>query len=99
MMYRELLPVSCHPVGCFVCSVSPLTFADYYQDEKAFLARVEEDATTFRPTGQLIHTYTRPVSDSKGKGVATLDPESDDAVVFEVYHVRALRLSALLCSV
>ncbi|KAJ7349073.1 histone acetyltransferase type B catalytic subunit [Mycena albidolilacea] len=60
--------------------------SDYYQDEKAFLARVEEDATTFRPTGQLIHTYTRPASDSKGKGVATLDPESDDAVVFEVYH-------------
>ncbi|KAJ7915537.1 histone acetyltransferase type B catalytic subunit [Mycena leptocephala] len=67
--------------------------SDYYQDEKAFLARVEEDATTFRPTGQMIYTYTRPTphssANSKGKGVAqpqTLDPESQDAVVFEVYH-------------
>ncbi|KAJ7702203.1 histone acetyltransferase type B catalytic subunit [Mycena rosella] len=66
--------------------------SDYYKDEKAFLARVEEDATTFRPTGQMIYTYTRPAphsSASKGKGVAQpqiLDPESEDAVVFEVYH-------------
>ncbi|KAJ6546965.1 acyl-CoA N-acyltransferase [Mycena capillaripes] len=68
--------------------------SDYYKDEKAFLARVEEDATTFRPTGQMIYTYTRPAPHSsvisKGKGVAqpqTLDPESEDAVVFEVYHI------------
>ncbi|KAJ6500600.1 histone acetyltransferase type B catalytic subunit [Mycena sanguinolenta] len=67
--------------------------SDYYQDENAFLARVNEDATTFRPTGQLIYTYTRPAphcsAHSKGKGIAhpqTLDPESEDAVVFEVYH-------------
>ncbi|KAJ7491227.1 histone acetyltransferase type B catalytic subunit [Mycena latifolia] len=67
--------------------------SDYYKDEKAFLARVEEDATTFRPTGQMIYTYTRPApyssaSNSKGKGVAQqiLDPESEDAIVFEVYH-------------
>ncbi|KAJ7043083.1 histone acetyltransferase type B catalytic subunit [Mycena alexandri] len=65
---------------------------DFYRDEKAFLARVEEDATTFKPTGQMIYTYTRPApaaSNSKGKGVAQpqmLDPESEDAVVFEVYH-------------
>ncbi|KAJ7273046.1 histone acetyltransferase type B catalytic subunit [Mycena rebaudengoi] len=65
---------------------------DYYKEEKAFLARVEEDATSFRPTGQMIYTYTRPAPHSeaskKGKGVAppTLDPESEDAVVFEVYH-------------
>ncbi|KAJ7722299.1 histone acetyltransferase type B catalytic subunit [Mycena maculata] len=65
---------------------------DYYKDEKAFLARVEEDATTFRPPGQMIHTYTRPAQHAKGpkgKGVAepqNLDPESEDAVVFEVYH-------------
>ncbi|KAJ7460936.1 histone acetyltransferase type B catalytic subunit [Mycena galericulata] len=66
--------------------------SDYYKDEKAFLARVEEDATTFRPPGQMIYTYTRPApysSASKGKGVAQpqmLDPESEDALVFEVYH-------------
>ncbi|KAJ7118794.1 acyl-CoA N-acyltransferase [Mycena epipterygia] len=69
--------------------------SDFLKDEKEFLARVEEDATTFRPTGQMIYTYTRPAphssaSKSKGKGVAqsqALDPESEDAVVFEVYHV------------
>ncbi|KAK7035779.1 acyl-CoA N-acyltransferase [Favolaschia claudopus] len=64
---------------------------EYDEDEEAFLSRVEEDATTFRPTGQLVYTYTRPAphSNSKGKGVAPaqqLDPESEDAVVFEVYH-------------
>lgn len=66
----------------------------YYTDEASFLARVAEDATSFKPTGQLIHTYTRPSpfdSDKgKGKGPAqqhSLDSESEDAVVFEVYHV------------
>ncbi|KAJ7632131.1 histone acetyltransferase type B catalytic subunit [Roridomyces roridus] len=66
--------------------------SDYYTDEKAFLARVEEDANTFRPPGQLISSYTRPApqfSGSKGKAVEqleTLDPESEDAIVFEIYH-------------
>ncbi|KAJ7090351.1 histone acetyltransferase type B catalytic subunit [Mycena belliarum] len=68
--------------------------SDYYKNETEFLARVEEDAINFRPTGQKIYTYARPAphlsaSNSKGKGVAqpqVLDPESEDAVVFEVYH-------------
>ncbi|KAJ7168325.1 histone acetyltransferase type B catalytic subunit [Mycena crocata] len=68
--------------------------SDYLKDKATFLARVEEEATTFRPTGQMIYTYTRPAphssaSKSKGKGIAQsqiLDPESEDAVVFEVYH-------------
>ncbi|KAF5386609.1 hypothetical protein D9615_001931 [Tricholomella constricta] len=64
----------------------------YYTDEQQFLAFVEEDAATFKPSGQLIHSYTRPVPSSandKGKGAAdvhNLDSESEDAVVFEVYH-------------
>jgi hypothetical protein len=99
--FREPLPVLCLQVASsafFQCPsllILSSLFLDYYQDEKAFLARVEEDATTFRPTGQMIYTYTRPTphssANSKGKGVAqpqTLDPESQDAVVFEVYHVR-----------
>ena len=58
------------------------------------MARVESDATTFRPLGELIYSYTRPspspVRNGKGKGVADtkdLDPESEDTIVFEVYHV------------
>jgi histone acetyltransferase 1 len=58
------------------------------------LGRVEEDATTFKPSGQLIYSYTRPspVQNGKGKGkgavqIQNLNPESEDAVVFEVYHV------------
>jgi len=63
----------------------------YYKDETEFSARVEEDATTFRPPGQLVYTYTRPspLQNGKGKGVPnfqSLDPESQDTVVFEVYH-------------
>ncbi|KAJ7184360.1 acyl-CoA N-acyltransferase [Mycena filopes] len=50
---------------------------DFYRDEKAFLARVEEDATTFKPTATL-----------KGKALPSrkLNPESEEAIVFEVYH-------------
>ncbi|KAF9484919.1 histone acetyltransferase type B [Pholiota conissans] len=65
----------------------------YYKDEETFLKRVEDDATTFKPLGQLIYSYTRPApnSSSKGKRKRTgntqpLDPESEDAVEFEVYH-------------
>ncbi|KAF8968343.1 acyl-CoA N-acyltransferase [Flammula alnicola] len=65
----------------------------YYTDETAFLNRVEEDATSFRPSGQLIYSYTRsvPNSASKGKRKRTgitqpLDPQSEDAIEFEVYH-------------
>ncbi|KAJ3505125.1 hypothetical protein NLJ89_g7575 [Agrocybe chaxingu] len=66
--------------------------AGYYTDEAAFLQKVEEDAESFRPPGQLIYSYTRPApnSASKGKrkrdGNQALDPESEDVVEFEVYH-------------
>lgn len=73
--------------------LSSNTLLGYYKDEGAFLKRVEEDATTFKPIGQLIYSYTRPSpsSSSKGKRKRTgntqpLDPESEDAVEFEVYH-------------
>jgi len=55
--------------------------------------RIEEDATTFKPHGDLIHTYTRssPSASGKGKSIAPLGPEHKDAVVYEVYHVRFLQ--------
>ncbi|KAI0259913.1 acyl-CoA N-acyltransferase [Gloeopeniophorella convolvens] len=61
----------------------------YYQDEDEFLARVEEDATSFRPLGKKVYSYTRAVPNSatKGKGAAVMPPEDDpDAVVYEVWH-------------
>lgn len=62
---------------------------EYYKDEAEFLSKVEEDSTAFKPHGDLIYSYTRlsPAAGGKGKGTAPPDPESEDAVVFEVYHV------------
>jgi hypothetical protein len=65
----------------------------YYQSETEFLARVEEDASSFRPLGKKIHSYTRVALNSatKGKGAATTLPEGDpDAIVYEVWHVGGL---------
>ncbi|KAN0127570.1 histone acetyltransferase type B catalytic subunit [Lactarius tabidus] len=62
---------------------------DYHRTEAEFLARVEEDATSFRPPGVKIHSYTRasPQSSAKGKGAAaTLSEDDPDAVVYEVWH-------------
>ncbi|KAJ2930049.1 hypothetical protein H1R20_g7005, partial [Candolleomyces eurysporus] len=64
---------------------------DYYTDEADFLQRVEEDATSFRPSGQLIYSYTRPSPSAKGKGkgnanAQALDGGSEDVVEYEVYH-------------
>ena len=65
--------------------------AGYYKDETEFLAIVEEDAFSFRPPGQLIHSYTRPSSNSIGKRnpmkTRQLDTQDADSVTFEVYHV------------
>jgi hypothetical protein len=46
----------------------------------------------FRPLGNRIHSYLRvsPSAQGKGKGVAApadLDPESEDVIEYEVYHV------------
>jgi histone acetyltransferase 1 len=64
----------------------------YYQTESEFLARVEEDAVSFRPPGEKIASYTRVAQNNskKGKGAAVTLPEDDpDAIVYEVWHVRA----------
>ena len=44
----------------------------------------------FRPFGEKIYSYQRSAC-GKGKAVApatNLDPESEDVVEYEVYHVR-----------
>ena len=53
---------------------------------------VERDAMEFRPLGNKVHSYQRisPSAHGKGKNVASatgLDPESEDVVEYEVYHV------------
>ncbi|KAK7049414.1 histone acetyltransferase 1 [Paramarasmius palmivorus] len=70
---------------------------DYESSEENFSARVEQDAFEFKPMGQMISSYTRPSPRSKGKGKAVssavpLDSESEDAVVYEVYHVRGRQI-------
>lgn len=66
----------------------------YYTDEAAFVKRVEEDATTFKPYGELIYSYSRP-SPTKGKGkkgksVANGGDAAEDDALYEVYHVSLL---------
>ncbi|KAL0947489.1 hypothetical protein HGRIS_013592 [Hohenbuehelia grisea] len=65
----------------------------YQTDKAAFAQQVETDATSFRPAGQMIYSYTRPsplASNGKGKAAASsstpLPAESEDAIVYEVYH-------------
>ncbi|KAJ8522636.1 hypothetical protein ONZ45_g777 [Pleurotus djamor] len=68
--------------------------SEYLTDESAFLDHVEQEATSFKPSGQLIHSYARlsPTAAASGKGKAVakahqvLDSEDPDAVVYEVYH-------------
>ncbi|KAF8515885.1 acyl-CoA N-acyltransferase [Gautieria morchelliformis] len=65
--------------------------SDYLKSEGEFLKGVERDATTFRPPGTKIASYTRRTPGiGKGKGktraVEPVDEDADDAVVFEVYH-------------
>ena len=71
----------------------------YETDEKTFLDIVERDAAEFRPLGSKVHSYQRvsPSSQEKGKGVASandLDPEREDVIEYEVYHVSTYFLKA-----
>ncbi|KAG6898244.1 hypothetical protein C0992_002258 [Termitomyces sp. T32_za158] len=72
----------------------------YFKDEQKFLDFVEEDATTFHPSGRLVYSYTRHVPSSTDKGKATsnshdLDPDSEDSVVFEAYHASLFLVGEL----
>ncbi|KAI5116562.1 hypothetical protein M0805_001547 [Coniferiporia weirii] len=65
--------------------------AEYYKNESEFLARVEQDAATFKPMGEKIYTYKRSSTSGKGKGKAFVpvdgvNEESEDVVTYEVYH-------------
>ncbi|TFK34824.1 acyl-CoA N-acyltransferase [Crucibulum laeve] len=61
---------------------------EYYKDESAFFKRVEEDSTSFTPSGKLIYTYTRPSPKGKGVAGAQQDVDNEDVVGFEVYHTN-----------
>lgn len=64
------------------------------------MKRVEQDAVAFRPHGEKIFSYARRAT-SSGKGKTRedqpVDEDSEDAVVYEVYKVRAPKhLTSLL---
>ncbi|KAF9072894.1 histone acetyltransferase type B catalytic subunit [Rhodocollybia butyracea] len=58
---------------------------DIETSEGAFQAQVE-DASSFKPLGEMIYSYTRSASKGKGKNVVPLNPDDEDAIVYEVYH-------------
>ena len=68
----------------------------YLKNETTFKTNVEKEATTFRPPGEKVFSYTRPATHlaptagGKGKSRATeeLDPDSADISTFEAYYVR-----------
>jgi hypothetical protein len=82
--------------GHFFLQIPLLYIPGYHTNEISFLNFVERDATTFKPQGQKIFSYTRPLpqsSSTKGKGksnIQDLDPQSEDVIEFEVYYVRYL---------
>ncbi|KAF5379891.1 hypothetical protein D9757_007193 [Collybiopsis confluens] len=60
-------------------------------NEQTFQAQVEQDATSFKPFGELIYSYTRSASKGKGKYVVRLEPQplnpdDEEVIVYEVYH-------------
>ena len=70
----------------------------YYTNEAEFSKRVSEDALAFKPPGERIHTYNRPSPTAAGKGKGkdtTSDPNNENVVEFEVYHVRIVQLASV----
>ena len=71
---------------------------DRIKDEALFKKQVEEDAVTFKPMGEKIHSYVRKKGSHKGKdprdrviGKSRQEEASEhdeNAVTYEVYHVR-----------
>lgn len=65
-----------------------------YTSEADFMKRVEQDATSFRPSGSLVHSYSRSarkMSNSRKHAShpqSVYTPDEEEIVEFEVYHVR-----------
>ena len=80
-------------------AVIPFYVPGYYTNEAEFTKRVEEDATSFKPFGKMIHSYSRSahkMSRSRKNGdmpQPVYGPEEEEIVEFEVYHVRFFFLS------
>jgi histone acetyltransferase 1 len=70
--------------------VRVFNFADVLcGDESEFSTRVAQEAASFVPYGNKIHSYTRSVlpASAKGKGPATQAAVDGEIVEYEVYHV------------
>ena len=52
-----------------------MRFADYETDLQTFEKKVEEDAVTFKPFGEKVHSYTKPAL------------ASSEELEYEVWHV------------
>ncbi|KAG6379181.1 acyl-CoA N-acyltransferase [Boletus reticuloceps] len=74
--YAEKLPAS-STVDDVEGIFSPFIPPGYETEEEAFLARVENDASSFQPIGKCIHSYTRPAPSSSSE---------ESNVEYEVYH-------------
>lgn len=85
-----------------------MSLVDYSKNEHTFQDRVNKEATTFRPPGEKIYSYTRSAlhlglssSSGKGKGKgkpsAKLSETDDDASVFEVYKACFLKIYLAHC--
>ena len=94
-MWKQLCPNLYHQVLLtfhFPCEHPLKYLVGYETDEKTFQDIVEREATGFNPIGNKVYSYQRPSPSfrGKGKGVASatdLDPESEDVIEYEVYHV------------
>lgn len=62
--------------------------SDYSKDETEFLKRVEEEATSFKPIGEMIFSYSRHTSRRKATNGHIDVPGSEEMeiVEYEVYH-------------
>ncbi|KAG6332244.1 hypothetical protein ID866_6845 [Astraeus odoratus] len=56
---------------------------EYETDEAKFLTRVEEDAISFKPIGNLLHSYKRSL---RTKPTSSTPKQGENAVEYEVYH-------------
>jgi hypothetical protein len=78
------------------------TLTDRIKDEASFRKQVEEDAISFKPMGEKIHSYFRKRGSYKGKDPRDrairrnkkeeVHEDDEDAITYEVYHVSSTSL-------